>query len=140
MADTDDTLTVVARFLALLELYREKAVELEQETALGELLVAVDRRGRGRDTGCHRRVRPAARAAEGGEEGMSQETTEVPAGLGAVAGLDLKPALEAVLMVVDEPATEEHLAEDTGAAEAPDRGRACASWPTSTPSRDAASS
>ncbi|MFF7313592.1 segregation/condensation protein A [Streptomyces sp. NPDC008137] len=37
--DTDDTLTVVARFLALLELYREKAVELEQETALGELLV-----------------------------------------------------------------------------------------------------
>lgn len=27
-----------------------------------------------------------------------------------VAGLDLRPALEAVLMVVDEPATEEHLA------------------------------
>nr|WP_307179831.1 segregation/condensation protein A [Streptomyces africanus] len=39
VADTDDTLTVVARFLALLELYREKAVALEQETALGELLV-----------------------------------------------------------------------------------------------------
>ncbi|WP_435279029.1 segregation/condensation protein A [Streptomyces sp. 1222.5] len=37
--DTDDTLTVVARFLALLELYREKAVALEQETALGELVV-----------------------------------------------------------------------------------------------------
>ncbi|MFF5407444.1 segregation and condensation protein A [Streptomyces misionensis] len=37
--DADDTLTVVARFLALLELYREKAVALEQETALGELLV-----------------------------------------------------------------------------------------------------
>ncbi|MER6349744.1 segregation and condensation protein A [Streptomyces sp. NPDC001595] len=37
--DTDDTLTIVARFLALLELYREKAVELEQETALGELMV-----------------------------------------------------------------------------------------------------
>lgn len=29
---------------------------------------------------------------------------------GGVASLDLKPALEAVLMVVDEPATEEHLA------------------------------
>ncbi|MER5442398.1 SMC-Scp complex subunit ScpB [Streptomyces sp. NPDC002790] len=29
---------------------------------------------------------------------------------GGVAELDLKPALEAVLMVVDEPATEEHLA------------------------------
>ncbi|WP_420907441.1 segregation/condensation protein A [Streptomyces scabichelini] len=37
--DTDDTLTVVARFLALLELYREKAVALDQEEALGELLV-----------------------------------------------------------------------------------------------------
>ncbi|MBZ6110433.1 MULTISPECIES: segregation and condensation protein A [Streptomyces] len=37
--DTEDTLTVVARFLALLELYREKAVELDQESALGDLLV-----------------------------------------------------------------------------------------------------
>ncbi|MFF7716615.1 segregation/condensation protein A [Streptomyces sp. NPDC007988] len=34
-----DTLTVVARFLALLELYREKAVVLDQEDALGELVV-----------------------------------------------------------------------------------------------------
>ncbi|MGW0332028.1 segregation and condensation protein A [Streptomyces sp. NPDC003011] len=39
VADADDTLTVVARFLALLELYREKAVALDQETALGDLLV-----------------------------------------------------------------------------------------------------
>ncbi|WP_030417976.1 segregation/condensation protein A [Streptomyces sp. NRRL F-5065] len=39
VADAGDTLTVVARFLALLELYREKAVELEQESALGELRV-----------------------------------------------------------------------------------------------------
>ncbi|MFF0064548.1 segregation/condensation protein A [Streptomyces sp. NPDC005279] len=38
-ADAPDTLTVVARFLALLELYREKAVILEQEDALGELMV-----------------------------------------------------------------------------------------------------
>ncbi|MCX5335238.1 ScpA family protein [Streptomyces sp. NBC_00140] len=37
--DIDDTLTVVARFLALLELYREKAVALDQETALGDLIV-----------------------------------------------------------------------------------------------------
>ena len=41
---------------------------------------------------------------------MSEETAEVSAGLSSVAVLDLKPALEAVLMVVDEPATEEHLA------------------------------
>ncbi|MDI9833929.1 segregation/condensation protein A [Streptomyces sp. KAU_LT] len=39
VADTGDTLTVVARFLALLELYREKAVALDQETALGDLMV-----------------------------------------------------------------------------------------------------
>ncbi|GGQ32678.1 SMC-Scp complex subunit ScpB [Streptomyces mutabilis] len=41
---------------------------------------------------------------------MSEEITEAPGGPAAVAALDLKPALEAVLMVVDEPATEEHLA------------------------------
>ncbi|WP_411071677.1 segregation and condensation protein A [Streptomyces sp. cmx-4-25] len=35
-----DTLTVVARFLALLELYRERAVALDQETALGDLTVS----------------------------------------------------------------------------------------------------
>ncbi|MEU9862306.1 segregation/condensation protein A [Streptomyces sp. NPDC047971] len=35
----EGTLTVVARFLALLELYREKAVALDQEDALGELTV-----------------------------------------------------------------------------------------------------
>ncbi|MGC0341866.1 SMC-Scp complex subunit ScpB [Streptomyces sp. SLBN-8D4] len=40
---------------------------------------------------------------------MSEETTEAPEGPPSVADLDLKPALEAVLMVVDEPATEEHL-------------------------------
>ncbi|MGW5345549.1 segregation and condensation protein A [Streptomyces sp. NPDC004050] len=37
--DTGDTLTVVARFLALLELYREKAVVLDQEEALRTLTV-----------------------------------------------------------------------------------------------------
>ncbi|WP_374118591.1 segregation and condensation protein A [Streptomyces sp. 8L] len=37
--DTDDTLTVVARFLALLELYRARAVGLDQEEALGALVV-----------------------------------------------------------------------------------------------------
>ncbi|WP_052850057.1 segregation and condensation protein A [Streptomyces avicenniae] len=37
--DAPDTLTVVARFLALLELYRERAVLLDQDEALGPLLV-----------------------------------------------------------------------------------------------------
>ncbi|WP_050515097.1 ScpA family protein [Streptomyces rimosus] len=38
-ADAPDTLTVVARFLALLELYRERVVELDQDQALGALTV-----------------------------------------------------------------------------------------------------
>ncbi|MEO3754000.1 ScpA family protein [Streptomyces sp. B6B3] len=37
--DAPDTLTVVARFLALLELYRERAVDLDQEEALGRLVI-----------------------------------------------------------------------------------------------------
>ncbi len=39
VADAGDRLVVVARFLALLELYREAAVSFEQLTALGELTV-----------------------------------------------------------------------------------------------------
>ncbi|MFC5724817.1 segregation and condensation protein A [Streptomyces gamaensis] len=37
--DAEGTLTVVARFLALLELYRERAIALDQEEALGALTV-----------------------------------------------------------------------------------------------------
>ncbi|MFV2121318.1 segregation and condensation protein A, partial [Streptomyces sp. Act-28] len=37
--DAADTLTVVARFLALLELYRERVVALDQDDPLGELTV-----------------------------------------------------------------------------------------------------
>ncbi|MFB7668168.1 segregation and condensation protein A [Kitasatospora sp. NPDC056138] len=39
VADAESTLVVVARFLALLELYRERALDFEQPRALGELLV-----------------------------------------------------------------------------------------------------
>jgi segregation and condensation protein A len=39
VADAGDTLTVVARFLALLELYRERLLIFEQSEALGELRV-----------------------------------------------------------------------------------------------------
>ncbi|WP_424214479.1 segregation and condensation protein A [Streptomyces sp. BI20] len=39
IADAPDTLTVVARFLALLELYRERAVALDQPEALAALTV-----------------------------------------------------------------------------------------------------
>ncbi len=39
VADADNTLVVVARFLALLELFRESAIGFEQAEALGELTV-----------------------------------------------------------------------------------------------------
>ncbi|MGM1079842.1 segregation and condensation protein A [Streptomyces sp. H28] len=70
--DTDDTLTVVARFLALLELYREKAVALDQESALGELTV--------RWTGGDGDAAPAVtdefdRPPEQATEGQKEEST-----------------------------------------------------------------
>ena len=39
VADAESTLVVVARFLAVLELYRERVVTVEQAEALGELTV-----------------------------------------------------------------------------------------------------
>ena len=39
VADADSTLVIVARFLALLELFRESAIGFEQAEALGELTV-----------------------------------------------------------------------------------------------------
>lgn len=66
----------------------------------------------GRDTG------PAPEEGAGTDRGTARrrkgpaepERPRPPAGASTVAELDLKPALEAVLMVVDEPVTEEHLA------------------------------
>ena len=54
--DAPDTMTRVARFLALLELFREGVVAFDQMTPLGELTHALDRR-RGRRDRDHRRVR-----------------------------------------------------------------------------------
>ncbi|MDH4160819.1 MAG: segregation/condensation protein A, partial [Actinomycetota bacterium] len=39
VGDAEDTVMVVARFLALLELFRESAVAFDQVTPLGELTV-----------------------------------------------------------------------------------------------------
>ncbi|MFE1291874.1 segregation/condensation protein A [Streptomyces sp. NPDC058751] len=74
--DTGDTLTVVARFLALLELYREKAVALDQEEALGDLMV----RWTGGEGEEGPRVtdefdRPADAADDGARRGTRKEKT-----------------------------------------------------------------
>ena len=54
----------MARFLALLELYREKAVALDQEEALGELMVRWTGGEGDREPRGDRRVRPADGAGE----------------------------------------------------------------------------
>ena len=66
-ADAPDRVTTVARFLALLELFREGAVAFEQLTPLGELTVrwtGSDSRG-ARD---HRRVRRRRRNGSAGRQ------------------------------------------------------------------------
>ncbi|MFI6701697.1 segregation and condensation protein A [Streptomyces sp. NPDC050509] len=77
--DAGSTLTVVARFLALLELYRERAVSLDQDEALGPLLV----RWTGGDGGTEPAVPlestefdrpPGDGAAAAGAEDESEET------------------------------------------------------------------
>ncbi|MFE9806697.1 segregation/condensation protein A [Streptomyces sp. NPDC005227] len=71
--DTDDTLTVVARFLALLELYREKAVALDQEEALGDLMV---RWTGGEGEGGPRVTDEFDRPAEPADDGNGRATKE----------------------------------------------------------------
>ena len=65
--DSPDTLTTVARFLSLLELFREGAVAFDQVTPLGELTVrwtGTDEDASSRSTSSRaRRPSPSARAA-----------------------------------------------------------------------------
>ena len=124
--DSPDPLTTVARFLALLELFREGAVSFDQVTPLGELTV----RWTGGDDDdveitdefdgapdpatptplrrpvSHSAGRAACRGGRDGSAGATSrtetvrhaedETLDVPL-------VDLRPALEAVLMVADQP-------------------------------------
>ncbi|MFE2109776.1 segregation and condensation protein A [Kitasatospora sp. NPDC059463] len=74
VADAPDTMVVVARFLALLELYRERVLAFEQPDALGELVVRwVAEADRGVVDVTDEFDRPAgegaARAAKGEEDG-----------------------------------------------------------------------
>ena len=71
-ADADATLVVVARFLALLELYREGAVSFEQVVALGELHV----RWVGTDTADAELARWAAETGEPDEYDAVEENAE----------------------------------------------------------------
>ena len=71
-ADAPDTMTRVARFLALLELFREGVVAFDQMTPLGELTIRWTGTEDDRDRD-HRRVR--RRTARGGAR-RAEHTTE----------------------------------------------------------------
>ena len=101
--DSPDTLTTVARFLALLELFREGAVGFDQVTPLGELTVRWTGASADGDEfqidefeGAPERSRAPRRTRGAGR------MTEQPDHL-EVALTDLRPSLEALLMVADEP-------------------------------------
>ena len=47
VADADTTIVIVARFLALLELFKESVIAFEQAEPLGDLTDPLDRRRRG---------------------------------------------------------------------------------------------
>ena len=108
--DSPDTLTTVARFLALLELFREGAVAFDQVTPLGELTVrwtgpttarsrsptsSTDARGPGTEP-ADQEDKPRGDEERPRAEPRRRGPLEVPLA-------DLRPALEAVLMVADQP-------------------------------------
>ncbi|PJI85420.1 segregation and condensation protein A [Luteimicrobium subarcticum] len=70
VADADSTLVVVARFLALLELFREGAVGFDQVAALGELTV--------RWAGADEDVSVTTDYDDGDAPSAREQTTEVP--------------------------------------------------------------
>ena len=131
-ADAPDTMTRVARFLALLELFREGVVAFDQVTPLGELTI--------RWTGSRRRARststtsstgaPPRRADSGGRTGprVTEETHERDdrrhRDPSRSRSPPLRPALEAVLMVADQPLDEATLASAVGHPLAGGRRRA----------------
>ena len=88
-ADCDGTLEVVARFLGLLELYREGLVAFEQAEALGELQVRWTGEDRARRGG-------GRRVGRGGR--VTQPEDELPQ-----TGPPLSAVVESVLLVTDEP-------------------------------------
>ena len=116
-ADAPDTLTTVARFLALLELFREGAVAFDQvapaRRADGPLDRRRGRRGRDRRRVRRRRRSPACPSRPRRDEDRTQEQPTTTTADGPrrrrgrrtleVAVAELRPALEAVLMVADEP-------------------------------------
>ena len=115
--DSPDTLTTVARFLSLLELFREGAVAFDQVSPLGELTVRwtgsddadADELVHDEFDGAPPDV-PSDETADQTPDrghGMTQDTL-------AVATTELAPSLEAVLMVADEPLDATSLATAVG--------------------------
>ncbi len=141
--DAPDTLTKVARFLSLLELFREGAVAFDQVTPLGELTVrwtaedeadfeigdefdgdAPDAPTTPDEPLVPTSRRPARRPARppdrGGRPAVNEQIPEARATqeegeeMLVVPLVDLRPALEALLMVADQPMDDLTLAAAVG--------------------------
>ncbi len=138
--DSPDTLTTVARFLSLLELFREGAVSFDQLSPLGELQRAWTGGSEDADeseidefegvpepapdaTPAPRRPTERARTSQGtrttqtdpnGRTLMTQPTTGHDVDTLDVAVAEPRPALEALLMVADQPLDVATLASATG--------------------------
>ena len=91
VADCENTLEVVARFLALLELYREGLVDFEQPVSLDELTVRWIGGDRRRRRPRHRRLRGHPRPSPT----PPPSTSDAAADLDADADLDVDPDLDA---------------------------------------------
>ena len=78
VADADSTLVIVARFLALLELFREAAIAFDQAEALGELDVrwTGQRRGRASTSSDEFDEADEDGDADDGDDGDAQETSD----------------------------------------------------------------
>ena len=167
--DAPDMLTRVARFLALLELFREGAVSFDQVTPLGELTVrwtgdedgeveitdefdgapadptqtheGDPRKSDGSTENAREELtgrQDEDRSQDGRQQDDARPRTETAETLD-VPLAELRPALEAVLMVADQPLDHVTLAQRGRLPAAAGRGRRSTAWPRSTPSRAAAS-
>ena len=108
LADAPDILTVVARFLALLELFRDGAVAFDQVTPLDNLIVRWTGAASGDVAVTDEFDRPPSEL--GGGEPDADSANE-STGTDHLREDERRASLEALLVVVDEPAPVELLAD-----------------------------
>ena len=107
----EDTYEIVARFLAVLDLYRDKCVSFEQDDPARRPVHHLDRAGLRRHPAHRRRDRGRCDAWPAGLIRRQAEMIEEPLPDSGESRSGLQPALEAILLVADEPVPENTLAQ-----------------------------